>query len=124
MGIGTFNLMISHMPGKVLRLLEFVGFSGNRSTGFRELEHAVEMSDGLRSPLAKLIMLSYYCYVEHLFGLGNEDLSYASDLLSNVMKTYPNVRGEHPVRFRLLTVLSFLFLERFLHSFHCKNSPN
>lgn len=93
MGIGTFNLMISHLPGKVLRLLEFVGFSGNRKTGFEELERATEMSDGLRSPLAKFIMLVYYCYVEHLFGLGNEDLTSACNLLKTAMKTYPNVRN-------------------------------
>lgn len=28
MGIGSFNLMISLLPGRIIRLLEFVGFSG------------------------------------------------------------------------------------------------
>lgn len=60
--------MISHMPTKVLKLLEFVGFSGNRSIGFSELEQATLLSDGLRCPLAMLIMLCYQCYVEHIFG--------------------------------------------------------
>uniref|UniRef100_A0A914E6J8 Tetratricopeptide repeat protein 39B n=1 Tax=Acrobeloides nanus TaxID=290746 RepID=A0A914E6J8_9BILA len=30
MGVGTFNLMLSTLPSKVLRLLEVVGFSGNK----------------------------------------------------------------------------------------------
>ncbi|XP_074593365.1 tetratricopeptide repeat protein 39B-like isoform X2 [Brevipalpus obovatus] len=90
MGIGTFNLMISHMPNKVLRLLEFVGFSGNRNIGFQELEKSKNMNEGLRSPLSKLILLGYYCYIEHLFGLGDEDLTSAKEINSNCLKRFPN----------------------------------
>lgn len=32
MGIGTFNLMISLLPGRVIKLLEFIGFSGDKVT--------------------------------------------------------------------------------------------
>jgi hypothetical protein len=30
MGVGSFNLMISLLPARVMRLLEFIGFGGNR----------------------------------------------------------------------------------------------
>lgn len=30
MGIGSFNLMISLLPSRVIKLLEFIGFSGNK----------------------------------------------------------------------------------------------
>lgn len=30
MGVGTFNLMISLLPARVIKLLEFIGFSGNK----------------------------------------------------------------------------------------------
>lgn len=56
------------MPSKVLKLLEFVGFSGDRQQGLRELKASTLLQNGLRRPLAVLIMLAYQCYVEHIFG--------------------------------------------------------
>ncbi|MCJ8742109.1 hypothetical protein PDJAM_G00078310 [Pangasius djambal] len=32
LGIGSFNLMLSLLPARILRLLEFIGFSGNRGS--------------------------------------------------------------------------------------------
>lgn len=34
MGMGTFNLMISLLPGRIIKLLEFIGFSGNKVRHF------------------------------------------------------------------------------------------
>lgn len=98
MGVGTFNLMISHMPSKVLKLLEFIGFSGNRATGFTELEAASELTEGLRSPLAVLISMTYHCYVEHYFGLGEGDLNYSKELLDRTLDKYPNVSWPPPFK--------------------------
>ena len=30
MGVGAFNLMVSLLPARIMKLLEFIGFSGNR----------------------------------------------------------------------------------------------
>lgn len=91
MGIGTFNIMISHMPSKILKILEVFGFSGNRTIGFAELELATLMTDGLRSPLALLISMTYHCYVEHYFGVGEGDIGYVSSLLEKTLEKHPNV---------------------------------
>ena len=83
--------MLSHMPSKVLKLLEFVGFSGNRSQGLLELETSTFLTEGLRCPLAMLIMLVYQCYIEHIFGLGDGDMNCVSKLLDYGLKKHPNV---------------------------------
>ncbi|XP_023035844.1 tetratricopeptide repeat protein 39B isoform X3 [Drosophila willistoni] len=33
MGIGTFNLMISLLPGRIVKILQFIGFTANKDTG-------------------------------------------------------------------------------------------
>lgn len=60
--------MMSHLPSKVLKLLEFVGFSGNREQGLQELMSSASLENGVRRPLAVLVMLAYQCYIEHIFG--------------------------------------------------------
>lgn len=47
MGIGTFNLMISMLPSRVIKLLEFIGFSGNKSMGINEILEGYNI-EGLR----------------------------------------------------------------------------
>lgn len=93
MGIGTFNLILSHMPSKVLKLLEFVGFSGDRKQGIDELEASSFQTEGLRCPLAILIMLAYQCYIEHIFGLGDGDMECVGKLLDYALAKHPNVSG-------------------------------
>ncbi|KAH7638360.1 tetratricopeptide repeat protein 39b-like protein [Dermatophagoides farinae] len=90
LGIGTFNLMISHMPSKVLKLLEFVGFSGDRQQGLRELKASTLLQNGLRRPLAVLIMLAYQCYVEHIFGLGDGDMQCVDTCLDYGLSEHPD----------------------------------
>lgn len=91
MGVGTFNLVCSHLPGKVLKVLEFIGFSGNRAAGLIELDRSVRMHDCLRSPIAVLISATYHCYIEHYFGLGDGDVDYMQQMLSAWLHRYPNV---------------------------------
>ena len=87
--------MLSHMPSKVLKLLEFVGFSGNRAQGLAELEMSTYLTDGLRCPLATLIMLVYQTYIEHIFGLGDGDMNCVSSLLNFALAKHPDVRSNN-----------------------------
>lgn len=43
MGLGTFNLMISLLPGRVIKLLEFIGFSGNKVSFFKNLNRNINL---------------------------------------------------------------------------------
>jgi Protein of unknown function (DUF3808) len=65
MGNGTFNLMISLLPARVIKLLEFIGFSGNKQMGIQDLMIGWKMT-GLRQVMCVMTLLAYHlivCYV-------------------------------------------------------------
>ena len=90
MGHGIFNLLMSYLPRRVLRFLEYVGFSGNRSLAVEELDRSVALEDGLRSVFSALVILTYHSYVENLFGLGHYDSAKVEQLNNTFLGHYPN----------------------------------
>lgn len=90
MGHGIFNLLMSYLPRRVLRFLEYVGFSGNRTVGVDELDKSVALSDGLRSVFSALVILTYHSYIENLFGLGCYDSSKVEQLNAYLCEHFPN----------------------------------
>ncbi|XP_035273358.1 tetratricopeptide repeat protein 39B-like [Anguilla anguilla] len=89
MGIGSFNLMLSLMPNRVLRLLEFIGFSGNREFGLSQLR-AGAASNSLRSILCVITLLVYYTYITVILGTADGNLCEAEALLEPYIEKYPN----------------------------------
>ncbi|KAA0706484.1 Tetratricopeptide repeat protein 39B [Triplophysa tibetana] len=88
LGIGSFNLMLSLLPARVLRLLEVIGFSGNREFGLSQLrDGAVNLS--LRSILCVLTLLFYNTYVCLILGTGEGNLLEAEALLEPYVEKYP-----------------------------------
>ncbi|XP_069936007.1 tetratricopeptide repeat protein 39B-like isoform X1 [Cherax quadricarinatus] len=98
MGVGAFNLMISQLPQKILKLLEFVGFSGNRSCqvrdqkllGLTELERGFYLEGSLRRVLCALILLGYHLIATYVLGTSEGDLEMAQVILDDHLKLYPN----------------------------------
>uniref|UniRef100_A0A8C4H5H8 Tetratricopeptide repeat protein 39B n=1 Tax=Dicentrarchus labrax TaxID=13489 RepID=A0A8C4H5H8_DICLA len=80
LGIGSFNLMLSLLPQRILRLLEFIGFSGNRGFGLSQLREGAS-SHSLRSILCALTLLFYNTYVSLILGTGEGNLVEAEALL-------------------------------------------
>uniref|UniRef100_A0A4W3JUI5 Tetratricopeptide repeat protein 39B n=1 Tax=Callorhinchus milii TaxID=7868 RepID=A0A4W3JUI5_CALMI len=62
LGIGAFNLMLSLLPSRILRLLEFIGFSGNREMGLSMLREGASVHS-LRAVLCVLTLLMYQTYI-------------------------------------------------------------
>lgn len=68
LGVGAFNMMISLLPERVLKLLEFVGFSGDRHFGLSQLRLGAAMVESLRAPLCSLLLLVYDLYATQMLG--------------------------------------------------------
>lgn len=90
MGIGTFNLMISILPARIIKLLEFIGFSGDKDYGIGELEAGYREKRGLRQVLCVMTLLSYNllacCILSHVDG----NLEWCEKALDEELSTYPN----------------------------------
>ncbi|XP_067118387.1 tetratricopeptide repeat protein 39B-like isoform X2 [Centruroides vittatus] len=89
MGIGAFNLMISQLPSKILKLLEFIGFSGNRAVGLREVEMAYGLHEGLRSPLCALVLVAYHTMVTYILGSADGDIDQSEKILNEMLEIHP-----------------------------------
>ncbi|XP_058834912.1 tetratricopeptide repeat protein 39B-like isoform X1 [Topomyia yanbarensis] len=89
MGLGTFNLMISLLPGRVIKLLEFIGFSGNKQSGMQDLI-AGSQSLGIRQVLCVMTLLGYNLIVCYVLSHKEGDLKYCDELLSKQLKIYPD----------------------------------
>lgn len=90
-GVGCFNLMISLLPARVMKLLEFIGFRGNKDAGIGELLRVYHEKDGLRQFLASLVLLGYHLVLSHF--LGNEieqsNIELCHHILEEKLARYP-----------------------------------
>uniref|UniRef100_A0A4W6E814 Zgc:158403 n=1 Tax=Lates calcarifer TaxID=8187 RepID=A0A4W6E814_LATCA len=66
-GIGAFNLTLSLFPPRILKVLEFAGFSGDKEYGL-SLLHDGATGVNLRSMLCALLLLCYYTFLTFILG--------------------------------------------------------
>uniref|UniRef100_A0A8C6C5M2 Tetratricopeptide repeat protein 39B n=1 Tax=Monodon monoceros TaxID=40151 RepID=A0A8C6C5M2_MONMO len=93
LGIGAFNLMLSLLPARIIRLLEFIGFSGNRELGILQLREGA-LGRSMRSPLCCLTILAFHTYISLILGTGEVNVVEAESLLEPYLQQFPNVRLE------------------------------
>ncbi|KAJ8283760.1 hypothetical protein COCON_G00026100 [Conger conger] len=88
LGIGAFNLTLSMFPARILKLLEFAGFSGDKEYGLSQLyEGATSLN--LRSMLCALLLLCHYTFLSFILGTGEGDVTEAERLLKPFRVRYP-----------------------------------
>ncbi|KAL2717246.1 tetratricopeptide repeat protein 39B-like [Vespula squamosa] len=90
MGIGTFNLMISLLPARIIKLLEFIGFSGDKEYGISELEAGYGERRGLRQILCVMTLLSYNLYACFILSHADGNLDWCEKALNEELNSYPN----------------------------------
>jgi len=67
-GYGTFQLCMSMVPPKILKLIEFLGFEGERDVGLACLDYTSRSQD-MKAPLATLALLWYHTVLRPFFAL-------------------------------------------------------
>ncbi|XP_069477013.1 tetratricopeptide repeat protein 39C isoform X2 [Ambystoma mexicanum] len=92
-GYGLFHLCISMVPPNLLKIINLLGFPGDRLQGLSSLMYASESKD-MKAPLATLALLWYYTVVRPFFALDGSDsqatLLAAKDILQKKGDLYPN----------------------------------
>ncbi|XP_077777296.1 tetratricopeptide repeat protein 39A-like isoform X4 [Podarcis muralis] len=88
LGIGAFNLTLSLFPPRILRLLEFAGFSGDKDYGLQQL-HQGATTANLRALLCTMLLLCYYTFLTFVLGIGEDNFTEAEALLSPYLARYP-----------------------------------
>ncbi|KAK2829317.1 hypothetical protein Q7C36_017307 [Tachysurus vachellii] len=88
-GIGAFNLTLSLFPARILKVLEFAGFSGDKEYGLSQLYEGAT-SQNLRSMLCALLLLCFYTFLSFILGTGEGEVADAEKLLKPFQLRYPN----------------------------------
>ncbi|XP_074817855.1 tetratricopeptide repeat protein 39A isoform X1 [Natator depressus] len=88
LGVGAFNLTLSMFPTRILRLLEFVGFSGSKEYGLLQLQEGALMYS-FRSVLCTMLLLCYHTFMTFVLGTGKGNVEEAEKLLKPYLARYP-----------------------------------
>uniref|UniRef100_A0A3P8WPN4 Tetratricopeptide repeat domain 39C n=1 Tax=Cynoglossus semilaevis TaxID=244447 RepID=A0A3P8WPN4_CYNSE len=92
-GYGLFHLCISMVPPHLLKIVNLLGFPGDRLQGLSALTYASESKD-MKAPLATLALLWYHTVVQPFFALDGADtqagLREAKSILQQREASYPN----------------------------------
>uniref|UniRef100_A0A3Q1JIM4 Tetratricopeptide repeat domain 39C n=1 Tax=Anabas testudineus TaxID=64144 RepID=A0A3Q1JIM4_ANATE len=92
-GYGLFHLCISMVPPNLLKIVNLLGFPGDRLQGLSALAYASESKD-MKAPLATLALLWYHTVVQPFFALDGTDtqagLTEAKSILQQREAIYPN----------------------------------
>jgi len=89
-GFGNYNLMVSMLPQRIMKLLEFIGFTGSREVGLNQLLLGSKLEGSLRQVLCSMALLGYHLFVSYVIGYGDGDLVLSSAIIKQQLLNYPD----------------------------------
>lgn len=91
MGWGLYNVVLSHLPARVLSILSFVGFNSDRHLGMEFLHEITDTKQhSYRHKLTCFMICFYTFYLEQFFGCGAGDLEWVQRITKNGLQELPN----------------------------------
>ena len=88
---GLKHLAISQIPPKILRLVNFLGFSGKESIAFEEINKVAFEMPGMIGRIGRMFLLGYWLFGQPHAGLGPRELPKATQVLGKELEDFPNV---------------------------------
>lgn len=84
-------MIVSFLPPKLLKIVNFLGFKGIREVAFNELNKAIELP-GIYGLIGEMVVILYWLYIEMHGCLGPTNVDAMRTLIDKKMAQYPNVR--------------------------------
>ncbi|KAJ9589484.1 hypothetical protein L9F63_017301 [Diploptera punctata] len=89
LGMGMFNIMISLLPSRIIKLLEFIGFSGNKQIGLNDLKAGYNVPPNLRHIVCAMALLGFHLGMECAVCHEETDIIFCEDILKKCLQLYP-----------------------------------
>lgn len=88
---GLRNLIVSFLPPKLLKLVNFLGFKGVRDVAFSELNAVAYELPGIYSLIGELILTTYWLYIEMHGCIGPANVDAMQKAVDKKAAQYPKV---------------------------------
>ena len=88
---GLRNLIVSFLPPKLLKIVNFLGFKGIREVAFTELNAVAYELPGIYSLIGELIITMYWLYIEMHGCIGPANVDAMQKAVDKKIAQYPNV---------------------------------
>lgn len=82
----------SMCPPRILRVCEFIGFSGDEKVGITELKASADLDGTSRSPFATIMLLMTFMYIQAQNGWGEQNWSMIDCLLTSLTSNFSQVK--------------------------------
>ena len=93
MGWSMYNIIMSHLPQRVLKVMSFVGFVADRETGLQLCRKVIENRQTYRHKIVAFLFCFYSFYMEQFFGCGTADLVWVKQITDMELEKFPEVSG-------------------------------